>query len=77
MEKEIDKSKLVFPKEIVDQEGGPQCENCTHYQKEHIDGDEDCMHVMYYLKLTDREKALGMTPGRKLCPCKKFVSVEK
>lgn len=65
------------PPTIVDIKGGPQCEACTHYQAEHIASEENCMHVMYYLKQTDEEKQVEAIPGRKLCDCKKFVSVEK
>lgn len=68
---------VEIPPPIVDKSGGPQCENCTHYKAEHVVEEENCMHVMYYLKQTDEEKQVVAIPGRKLCDCKKFVSVEK
>jgi len=70
------------PTFITTEPGEKQCENCTHYTSEHMDGDDHCTHTMYYLPMDDLQKQYeargsNVIRGTKLCPCKRFVSVEK
>jgi len=59
--------KIIESPNFVDDTLGPQCEECTHYLKEHDGPNNHCMHVLYTVDEP------GVThPPRKLCPCKKF-----
>lgn len=60
-------SKIKEAPNFVDPNAGPQCEGCTHYQKEHDGPNNHCMHVLY----TVDEPGISHE-ARKYCPCKGF-----
>ena len=57
--------------------GEKQCNNCTHYESEHLEG-KHCKQVMYIMPMDEDEQKYAnaghtVITARKLCTCKEFV----
>lgn len=64
--------KIIDEPNFVDKNAGPQCEECTHYEKQHDGPAGHCKHVLYSVD----EPELTYNP-KKYCPCKKFVGSDQ
>lgn len=66
----------IIPDPIISNE--PACENCTHYESEHLEGTNHCTRTIAYLPDPDLEKIakgsrLNVIHPRIKCDCKHFV----
>lgn len=72
----VDDINWVPAPNFVDDEAGPQCKKCTHYEDEHLEG-KHCIHLMAVKPMNKAEKEFSKSKfivftARKLCDCKEF-----
>ncbi len=66
---------IIHEPEIIP--GEKQCQNCTHYRSQHLEG-HHCKQLMYELPLDQDQQAYEnaghfVPKTRQLCSCKEFV----
>ena len=66
----------IIPHEVIIP-GAKRCENCTHYEEDHLEG-YHCRHLMFEYPMDVDEKKFAnagyqVQTARQLCDCKRFV----